>query len=139
MIDILQVKGGQELLGEVNSLGTNLESTRSSIPTQVSELTNDTGYLTSSDIVIATRVAQNQVMAMDNTVVQAGETYLLVTVNNTNYVVHIPQDRVASDVKMTGYVNTSDTSSVTTTDSVMNAINKLESRIVALEALQSGS
>lgn len=104
------------------------------IPTATSDLTNDSGFITASDISVTTQVAQAQLTAVDNTVVQVGETYLRVSVNGINYIVHIPQARVASDIAMTGFTTGTSTNAVAASDNVSSAIAKLQNRIAALEA-----
>lgn len=135
--EYIYVNDGWEILGSqimdlsIYATKSDLQTAEESIPTKTSELTNDSGFITASDITVVTETAQSQIMAMDNTVVQVGETYLLVTIGNNDYVVHVPQARVASDILMTGYTNTNNTNAIAATDNVSDAINKLESRINA--------
>lgn len=102
------------IVGAINELKTNVNNIN--VPTKTSQLTNDSGYITNSDIpTIPTKVSQ--------------------LTNDSNYVTQIEMTDTITDavtggtVDLTGYQKSRDTNLATTDKTVVGAINELKDNI----------
>lgn len=102
------------VVGAINELKTNVNNI--SVPTKTSQLTNDSGYITSSDIpTIPSKVSQ---LANDSDYVTQTE----MTDAITNAV-------TGGTVDLTGYQKSNDTNLATTDKTIVGAINELKGDI----------
>ena len=112
------------VVGAINELKTNVNNI--SVPTKTSQLTNDSGYITNSDIPsIPTKVSQ--------------------LTNDSNYVTQTEMtDAIAGAVSggtvdLTGYQKSRDTNLATTDKTVVGAINELKDNIDNFEGGSGGT
>lgn len=89
-------------------------------------------YLTANDISFQVATAQSQITAIDGSVIGVGDNALYVTVGNNQYAVLLSRSNVADEL-LTGYTVGSSTADVAATDSIKQAIAKLENRIKVIE------
>ena len=111
------------VVGAINELKTNVNNIN--VPTKTSQLTNDSGYITNSDIpFIPTKVSQ--------------------LTNDSNYVTQTEMtDAIAGAVSggtvdLTGYQKSRDTNLTTTDKTVVGAINELKDNIDNFEGGGAG-
>ena len=111
------------VVGAINELKTNVNNI--SVPTKTSQLTNDSGYITNSDIpTIPSKVSQ---LANDSNYVTQTE----MTDAITNAV-------TGGTVDLTGYQKSSDNNLATTDKTVVGAINELKDNIDNFEGGGAG-
>ena len=111
------------VVGAINELKTNVNNIN--VPTKTSQLTNDSGYITNSDIpTIPIKVSQ--------------------LTNDSNYVTQIEMTDAIADavsggtVDLTGYQKSRDTNLATTDKTVVGAINELKDNIDNFEGGGAG-